>query len=265
MLTILNPGSGVNILGLPETTGTEGSVDFVIIYDDSATANRKVKLSNLLPDGVLSADAAGRAKMADGFINLSKIGTGIFTADSAGRLKFAPGFVDPTLCATDLFINIAPVGAVLQTEYVEVRTRIPIDADVSAGKRIPYDNSAPLIGEGQQILAKSITPKLNTSKVRVQVDVPFECSATDANVTIAVFRGTSLVSARGFNVPNNDSPTFLSLTFLDSPASTSSQAYTVRMGPDGANVIAVCGRRAAETGIYADNSAASLTLQEIKA
>ena len=46
-----------------------------------------------LQDGVLSADAAGRAKMAANYITLSKLIDGILSADVAGRAKMADGFL----------------------------------------------------------------------------------------------------------------------------------------------------------------------------
>jgi len=63
-----------------------------------------------LADGCLSADAVGRAKMADGFVTAAKIGDGQITtskladgclsADAAGRAKMADGFITATKCAS---------------------------------------------------------------------------------------------------------------------------------------------------------------------
>ena len=56
-----------------------------------------VIVTNNLVDGILTADAPGRAKMADGYITLAKLLDGIFTADAAGRAKFAAAFVNTAL------------------------------------------------------------------------------------------------------------------------------------------------------------------------
>jgi hypothetical protein len=63
-----------------------------------------------LADGCLSADAAGRAKMANGFIVTAKIGDaqittakladGVLSADAAGRAKMADGFLTAAKCAS---------------------------------------------------------------------------------------------------------------------------------------------------------------------
>ena len=47
-----------------------------------------------LADGALSADATGRAKMADGFSTTAKLADGALSADTPGRAKMADGFVN---------------------------------------------------------------------------------------------------------------------------------------------------------------------------
>jgi len=81
--TILNPNAGINITGLPEENSVSAAVDEVVFYDASAGANRKTAVTNIvpsgsvtldkLPDGVLTADTAGRAKMADAFVTPEKL------------------------------------------------------------------------------------------------------------------------------------------------------------------------------------------------
>lgn len=46
-----------------------------------------------LVDGVLSADTAGRAKMADGFLTTTKAADGFLSADTTGRAKMADAFL----------------------------------------------------------------------------------------------------------------------------------------------------------------------------
>lgn len=76
-----------------------------------------------LEDGLLTADAAGRLKMADAFVTLAKLADGILTADAAGRLKMADLFVTTskladgavTLTKTDAALQemLLPAGAVM--------------------------------------------------------------------------------------------------------------------------------------------------------
>lgn len=118
----------------------------------------------LLADGVLTADTAGRLKMADAFITLAKIGAGIFTADATGRGKFAAGFVDPNLTQAGLWNAIAPSGAVVQTVFAETRAIINLTTGTtfSAGDLIPQYN------QGVQFLSLAITPRFANSKLLVR-------------------------------------------------------------------------------------------------
>ena len=87
----------------------DGSVTLAKLIDGilSADAPGRARMADgfittaKLLDGLLSADAAGRAKMADDYIILGKILNGIFTADAAGRAKFAASFVNTALLEND--------------------------------------------------------------------------------------------------------------------------------------------------------------------
>lgn len=65
------------------------------IIDTILTANAAGLLK--MADGFLSADAGGRAKMAASFLLLSHMANGLFTADATGRGKFQNGFVNNNL------------------------------------------------------------------------------------------------------------------------------------------------------------------------
>lgn len=62
----------------------------------------------MLADGILTADAAGRLKMADGFVNTAKLLDGALSADATGRAKMADQFITSP--------KMGYVGAVLQTQ-----------------------------------------------------------------------------------------------------------------------------------------------------
>lgn len=72
------------------TINLSGTISSASVGDGSITTPK-------LADGVLTADATGRAKMADSFITIAKINSGIFTADGTGRNPFAANFVTATL------------------------------------------------------------------------------------------------------------------------------------------------------------------------
>lgn len=76
------------------TIELEGSIGATSIADNAVTLTKLI-------DGILTADAPGRAKMADGYVNTVKLLDGLLSADAAGRLKMADGFLTYAKLAQD--------------------------------------------------------------------------------------------------------------------------------------------------------------------
>jgi len=211
-----------------------------------------------LADGVLSADTAGRAKMADAFITLAKIGAGIFTADSPGRGKFASGFVDSGLCAAGLWNSLAPSGTVLQT----VATSTAALSTIST--TIPFDDTKPQISEGTQIFSASITPTSGSSKVRVRFGFSAgRYSNTNPVVTAAVFNGDSNSIYSIYQNVNASGQAFFG-EFIDSPATIAAKTYSLRVGPHGGETLYINGYFGLGPRALGGSSIATFTLEEIK-
>lgn len=210
-----------------------------------------------LADGVLSADATGRAKMADAFLTLAKIGAGIFTADSTGRGKFASGFVDSSLCASGLWRAIAPSGAVLQTVYATNSTYSNFSAI------IPLDATIPQITEGTQVLSASITPASSSNKIRASWNLQLgRASSTDPDVVAALFNGaTNAVFSTYFELYARGENRIA--TCIDSPATTSPITYSVRVGPSSSVTLYINGTNAL-SGLLGGTAFSTLVLEEIK-
>jgi hypothetical protein len=133
-----------------------------------------------LPDGVLTADAAGRAKMADGFLTLAKILDGIFTADAAGRAKFASGFVD-----SGLVLDASLVKGDLAADTVQWAITIPLM--VSAASVAADAVGTPKFGNS---LARVRAEHLQSAK-SAYVVLDYAWAAT-ADGTIQVYDNTAL-------------------------------------------------------------------------
>lgn len=222
----------------------------------SGIANGAISTA-MLAENVLSADAAGRARMADGYISLPKINDGIFTADVNGRKPFASGFVDTSLCAADLWRALAPVGAVLQTKYDRYTSRAPIPG------RIPEDDTVPQIGEGIEILSVTLTPSSVTSSFRVLFQ-GLVCDDVSSNTTtcVALFNGSanalSTVSAVSYSYYGFQAV----IDFVDQPSVITPVTYSIRVGKASGNVY--FNRRAASTDRYNNTMGTTLVVQEIK-
>ncbi|MBN8708997.1 MAG: hypothetical protein BGO12_19770 [Verrucomicrobia bacterium 61-8] len=212
-----------------------------------------------LADGIFSADTTGRAKMADAFITLAKIGEGIFTADSTGRGKFASGFIDSSLCSSDLWNAIAPAGAVLQTVTVSRND------EFSTTSQIPYDNTKPQKGEGLQIMSASITPLSTSNKIKILFG-GFVSSAAPAAATYCVFKPNVSDDALGSWMSSIGGDGYANQVFFeytDSPASISSQTYSIRCGPN-TSVTLFFNRLYTPGSKFNGTLTQTFTLQEIK-
>lgn len=95
---------------------------------------------------------------------------------------------------------------------------------------IPTNTTTPLSTEGTQIATLTITPASVSSKVVGQLSMFVDSANNNKNMTVAVFRGTTLVGLSSVNVTTANRNAQLALTFLDSPTTTAATTYTVRVG-----------------------------------
>ena len=258
--------AGERALAVPGFEGQVGvQVDTDVIYVATGLAAgnwalQSVTLS-MLADGILTADAAGRLKMADVFITAAKLNADAITGQTAKTLPAdADAFLIWDSAASALkkmvFSNIRTAGAIL-TKTVGTYTS---NAAISAV--IPLDNTVPDIGEGTQIISASITPKYATSLIRVRF--MGQATAAAANkVSVAIFRvGLSpAIAATYSSVPSSTEGSAIALEREDSPATTSAVTYTVRAGAQSGNVYF---NGLGSSGVFGSASSATLVLEEIK-
>jgi len=94
-------GSGVIELFYQDPAGNETKLTNAGVVSFTGI----VLLTANLVDGILSADATGRAKMADGYITTAKLAAALLSADAAGRGKMADGFVTTAKLADNSVTN----------------------------------------------------------------------------------------------------------------------------------------------------------------
>ncbi len=223
-------------------------------FDNAPDAGSVV--TSMLASGVLSADGDGRAKMADGYVTLTKIASGIFTADSIGRGKFAGGFVNQSLCAADLWREIAPVGAVLQT----VSTVFSAFDTITAA--FPCDNSVPQSTEGEEVLTATITPSSASNKVRCRLLFFGTTGIGSGNFGMGVFRdsvGPALEAVASFGAGYAHQ---LVIDYIDAPASISAVTYKMRAGSNSGTLY--CNGDQSGVRLFNGVGRCSIILQEIK-
>lgn len=108
----------------------------------------------------------------------------------------------------------------------------------------PLDDTIPQVSEGVQILSASITPRATTSTLFFSVTGQMAPTAGSGNLITAVFvngAATSIRSSWTFS-PSSGASVSVCLSGEHSPASTSAQTFTVRVGcTNAANPVALNG------------------------
>lgn len=147
------------------------------------------------------------------------------------------------------------------TVVAQVVNATPYTTNEALSTGIPGDDTVPTSSEGDQILTAAIAPATTSNKVKITFD-GFGCVAGSSTYCIvALFRGTTCiyVNASGANTAKAS----LSFTYIDSPASTSSQTYSIRVGAPGGNTIRMNGDTSSR--LFGGKAACTMRLEELEA
>jgi len=106
---------------------------------------------------------------------------------------------------------------------------------VSGTTQIPFDNTAPLITDGFQILSLNITPKFANSKILVICNLNVHTSSVLAsrNITAVVWVGSSIVYTYTSNTSVNQAPEALPISTWFNSVDTTTKNIQIRVGADG--------------------------------
>lgn len=130
-----------------------------------------------------------------------------------------------------------PAGTVIGFAYSQDQTAI------SGTAKIPMDNTIPQSSEGFEVLTVSITPKLSTSVLKVEVQLTAsEISNTQEVITAALFLNSESDARAAINVgaqygtPMGNSG---SMIYHMVSGSTASKTFKVRIGGDSVGSISL--------------------------
>ena len=153
-------------------------------------------------------------------------------------------------------------GKVLQVVHVESSSAI------SSSSTIPLDDSVPTSTEGVEILSQSFTPTSASS------DLYFFCSIfcnedvnAGDNIALPLFKGTTFIGMGYVNAtsnPNGDNwkgP--VTFTVKHSPASTSTQTYSLRGGLNNGTFESLGTASYMQNSRYGSNIKNTMTIMEI--
>ncbi len=139
-----------------------------------------------------------------------------------------------TKLATDAYVDRVGVQQIVATQTGAVATGTTV---------MPWDDTIPQIGEGDQYMSQAITPKSATSKLRIDVVFNFSSSGVDV-VTAALFQDSTnnALAAIAQDVLNQDNVKF---SWLMTSGTTSATTFKVRAGPNSGGTLTFNGNTAA--------------------
>lgn len=161
---------------------------------------------------------------------------------------------------TTIDYTSVPAGFVLTHEYTQNATEFTITT------AMPVDNTIPQNTEGTEVLTVSITPKVSTSILKI--DVSLQVAQSDnQNVSAALFvdsTASALFARTLFITAGSGAQRVQSLdfTFFVSAASTSARTYKVRVGPTSGSAYV---NRNSAGGLFGNVEFSSISVTEIKA
>ena len=171
--------------------------------------------------------------------------------------------------------NSIPRGAIyLPGTALQRVEATPYTTYGSTTSAIPFDDTIPQNTEGTEILTATITPKLASSRLRIDVSIPILntlAAAPGDGASVALFKtGTANALAIGnLYVFDNAGVELIrgycGVNFYHEMSSTSvaSQTFTVRYGPNGTGTAYINGSASAR--LYGGISAARLSITEYAA
>lgn len=246
----------VTYMGTALTAGSWVATTAAGLADGSVTTPK-------LLDGVLSADAAGRLKMAAAFLMATHLNKDAVSGQTAKTLLEDADRLLGWSSADDALRYFAgnvvvPPGSIVQTQV----GTYALNANLTSV--IPNDNTIPQIGEGTQIISVAITPRFADSMISLTFSGEFALNIASAAGVAAAFRNSvsNAIGGRAVNISGVNFKTTLHFNTSDLPAATTAQTYTVRAGPNVAATMRFNGDTAGRE--LGGVQTATLVVQEIK-
>jgi hypothetical protein len=265
--------AGERALMVPQFTGQLGTQrDTGAVYIATGTsagnwAAMTVSLAMILA-GTFTADATGRGKFANSFVNADLLASDAVTTAkildenvTAAKLAAALDLSGKTLTMpAGHFAAIAPTGSILQSITTQDATERSLTTTVPLDNTIPQQGSP---GEGTEIFTATITPSSASSKVMVTATLNAGVSSGTLNCIFSLFKdSTANAIFAGMHYLVGQTNNIITLRFLDSPASTSAITYKLRGGTATAGTLYI--NRYVTGSMFGGTAFSNLTVQEIK-
>jgi len=107
-------------------------------------------------------------------------------------------------------------------------------AAISGTTSIQADDTVPSSSEGTRLwTSAAITPESSASKFKIDYGTMVDSDTNGRTITFALFRGSTCIHAVNIYISSSGATKNLIVGFVDSPATTSSVTYSIRVGIDG--------------------------------
>jgi hypothetical protein len=116
----------------PVANGTLVWTDLRGSFPNSDTVGVGTITVTQLADGLLTADATGRAKMVDGYITTPKLADGLLSADAAGRAKMAAGYINGPQIGTGAIVGTNILAGAIDATKLATGAKPPTVARLMA-------------------------------------------------------------------------------------------------------------------------------------
>tara|TARA_R110002095_G_scaffold173735_1_gene151178 strand:- start:502 stop:1347 length:846 start_codon:yes stop_codon:yes gene_type:complete len=159
--------------------------------------------------------------------------------------------------STKLATTNLATGAVVQVVNVQTNTVATTTSTIAFDDTIPQNN------EGGEFMTLAITPTSATNKLKIDVVIQLNASATNRIYVVGLFQDStaSAIQVASQAQSLTGSPVNISLQHMMTAGTTSATTFKVRAGPDGASTLTFNGQ--AGNRKFGGLIASSITITEI--
>lgn len=144
--------------------------------------------------------------------------TGSITVNAKGVITAASN-----LSTNDIELAMVGTGGIIQTIY----SVVPATTGTTT---ITLNNSTPTTSTGSRIWTNSIIPSSSTSDIKLTGSFTFVSGTASRTLIALIFRNTTCIGVVGTFAASASQPMPVVINIVDSPASTSSVTYSIRVG-----------------------------------